>query len=191
MATTLEIINGISQVLANAHDGARNSEDELLQAGLKREEGDPILDSRVIDGFGVKFGADSLTLTYSSEIKLKEVYAGGFEDDIASKLSDIASFIKKEYKSLTGRGLTLSSKGEPDVLVQSISRVRSQVTAQQRFTIGGIDANPVSEESEDPIRDVTKKFLELGKNPPKPSNKKDSKDSFQHFKAYDFSSRKR
>ena len=191
MATTLEIINGISQVLANKHDGATNEDGEAITAGLRREDGDPLVDSRVIDGFGVKFYGNCLCLTYSSEIKLKEVYAGGFEDEIASKLSDVVSFIKKEYRGLTGNSLALESLGEEEILVQSISRVRSQVTASKHFRIGGLSSEPILGESEDQIRDATKKFLELGKKKPKSKNVKSSKDPFEVFKAYNFSNRKR
>ena len=44
MATTLEIINGISQVLSKAYDGALDENDEPVKIGLKREEGDPIVE---------------------------------------------------------------------------------------------------------------------------------------------------
>ena len=39
MATTLEIINGISQVLANTYDGALDESGEPVKIGLRREEG--------------------------------------------------------------------------------------------------------------------------------------------------------
>ena len=64
MATTLEIINGISQVLAKNYDGALDENDEPLKVGLKREEGNPLIDPRVIDGFGVKFEGNKLCITY-------------------------------------------------------------------------------------------------------------------------------
>ena len=59
MATTLEIIRGISQAAANAYDGAHmegySSDGKARTIGLKREEGNPITDKRVMDGFGVAF----------------------------------------------------------------------------------------------------------------------------------------
>ena len=68
MATTLEIIRGISQAAANAYDGAHDegaSHDGVARpVGLKREEGHLINDSRVIDGFGVKFMGNRLCITY-------------------------------------------------------------------------------------------------------------------------------
>ena len=55
MATTLEIIRGISQAASNAHDGAIDEKGEPIKVGLKREEGHPLLDKRVMDGFSIKF----------------------------------------------------------------------------------------------------------------------------------------
>ena len=49
MATTMEIVNGISQVMANSYDGALDEKGEPIKVGLKREEGHPINDSRVMD----------------------------------------------------------------------------------------------------------------------------------------------
>ena len=52
MATVLDIVRGISQAAANAYDGSHderyNSDGEARKVGLKREEGDPILDWRVM-----------------------------------------------------------------------------------------------------------------------------------------------
>ena len=39
MASVLEIVNGISQVLANSYDGTTDEDGEPVKIGLKREEG--------------------------------------------------------------------------------------------------------------------------------------------------------
>ena len=78
MATVYEIVEGLSQAAANAYDGATDDKGEPLKAGLQREEGDPILDKRVMDGFGIKFYGNMTCLSYMSEVQLKEVYAQGF-----------------------------------------------------------------------------------------------------------------
>ena len=48
MATILDIIQGISQAAANAYDGSHIEEyshdGKVRKVGLKREEGNPILD---------------------------------------------------------------------------------------------------------------------------------------------------
>ena len=48
MATVYEIVQGLSQAAANAYDGALDENGEPLLAGLKREEGNPILDKRQV-----------------------------------------------------------------------------------------------------------------------------------------------
>ena len=84
MATTLEIINGISQVLANTHDGALDEEGNPIEIGLHREEGNPLIDSRVMDGFSVRFGGDRLIVSYQYDCKLKHVHDKDFESNIDS-----------------------------------------------------------------------------------------------------------
>ena len=68
----------------------------------------PILDKRVNDGFGVKFYGNVMCLTYQSDVRLKEVYASGFESDIESQLAEIVKFLQKEYKKITKSNVTLS-----------------------------------------------------------------------------------
>ena len=182
MATTLEIINGISQVLAKGYDGALDENGEPLKVGLKREEGNPLIDPRVVDGFGVKFESNCICITYSSEVKLKEVYGGSLENDVSSKISDVAAFIKKEYRALTKSGLSLTADGEVNVLVQPVSRVRTLVTAVQKFKIGGIE----EQKPDRPGLDIPT-TPEAKKTP----NDKRKSDPFEVFKAYDFANRKR
>jgi len=161
MATTMEVVRGISQVMANSHDGATDENGEPIKVGLKREEGDPLIDSRVMDGFKVSFhGGNQLCIHYHSELKLKDVYAKGFESDLEQMINDIAKFIKKEYKKVTGSALSLSPTGELDAIVQNTSRVRTWVQAKRYYDIGGVDAEGVNTESEDRLEDNFRKFLD-------------------------------
>ncbi len=139
MATVYEIVQGLSQAAANAYDGALDEGGDPLKAGLQREDGDPILDKRVMDGFGVKFYGNTMCLTYQSEVQLKEVYAAGFETDVEQRMADIASFLRKEYKKITGDTVTITKDGEIDVYVQNSSRVRSWVNAKLHYKVGGLD----------------------------------------------------
>tara|TARA_Y100001938_G_C8088910_1_gene433836 strand:- start:1238 stop:1834 length:597 start_codon:yes stop_codon:yes gene_type:complete len=133
MATTLEIVNGISQVLANTYDGALDEKGEPIEIGLKREEGHPIHDSRVMDGFKVSFQADSICIHYHAEIKLKDIYSGTFEQDIEAMIDQIAKFIKKEYKKVTGNALQLTAQDEAKIIAQNTSRVRTFVQAHRFY----------------------------------------------------------
>jgi len=139
MATVYEIVQGLSQAAANAYDGALDENGEPLLAGLKREEGNPILDKRVMDGFNVSFYGNMMCIKYMSEVQLKEVYASGFESDIENQLAEISKFLQKEYKKITGKSVSLTTEGEVDIRVENSSRVRSWVTAKMHYKVGGLN----------------------------------------------------
>ena len=149
--TVLDVVRGLSQAAANAYDGAHmenySPDGEVRTAGLQREEGDPIIDKRVIDGFGVKFMGPILCINYQTEVQLKEVYAAGFETEMEQRLADIVKYLKKEYKKVTGDTLTLTADGEMDAIVQNTSRVRSWVQASKWYKIGGIGDVEVIDEA--------------------------------------------
>ena len=163
MATVYEIIQGLSQAAANAYDGALNEDGEAVEAGLKREEGRPLIDKRVMDGFNVKFYGNMACVSYHSELQLKEVYANGFESEIEQRIADVVSFLKKEYKKITGNSVTLTAQGESDIYVENSSRVRTWVTAKMHYKIGGItESEKINEPSSDRLDDKFRKFLEQG-----------------------------
>ena len=126
--------------LDGAHDKRFSYDGEERSMGLKEKKGCALMDKRVMDGFKVRFYGDSMVLSYQSDILLKEVYAGKFEQDIESMLNDIKKFLQKEYRAVTGTISYTYGKGEPSILVQSTSRVRSFVEANQHFKIGGIES---------------------------------------------------
>ena len=177
MATVYEIVQGLAQAAANAYDGALTEDGDLLEVGLQREEGDPILDKRIMDGFGVKFYGNMMCLTYQSEVQLKEVYANGFESDIDQRLSDIKGWLVKEYKKITGKSVSLTEEGEVDVRVENSSRVRSWVLAKKHYKIGGMDKDmQLDAPSEDRLEGSWKTFLEQGGWGSRPDNDKGKKE---------------
>ena len=182
MATALEIVRGISQVLANSYDGALDENGEPIKVGLKREQEVKITDRRVMDGFGCTISGNRLKISYQSEHPLKEVHQDNkFESDIASMIESIKKFLTKEYKKVTGETLSLTKDGNIDIFVQSISRQRTDVSAQQHYKIGGLgDVVGVEEidRNKDPqIKDLDsaiKNFMQTAKDSysgaKKPSN---------------------
>jgi len=164
MATVYEIIQGLSQAAANAYDGALGEDYEPVKTGvLRREEGNALIDQRVMDGFNVKFYGDMMALTYQSEIQLKEVYAAGFESEIDQRLTDIAGWLKKEYRKVTGNSVKLTEHGEIDVVVQNSSRVRSWVQAKKVFKVGGLtEEMNNAENSRAPLERSWETFLNQG-----------------------------
>ena len=186
MATTLEIITGISQAAANAYDGshseAYSSDGEVREVGLKREEGRPLLDSRVIDGFGVAFHGSLLKISYQSEIKLKEVYSQNLENEMSEMIGKVATFLKKEYKKITKNSLSLTPHEDVKVLVEHISRVRINATAHRYYKIGGLGdvPDPTTEGTEKAPEANWQKFVSQGgwtgdggKRPPNDTRKKE------------------
>ena len=77
---TIDIIKGISQAAGSMYDGAVDDKGEPLEIGLKREEGNPMLDKRVIDGCSVRCGGNVLTVSYHSELLLKDVYSQNLQN---------------------------------------------------------------------------------------------------------------
>ena len=161
--TTLEIIQGLAQAAANSYDGAHDERYALdgraVRVGLNREMGCPIIDQRVNDGFSVKFYGDSMIINYQSDVRLKEVHNPDYQNEVNRMINEIRKFLQREYKAITGKSVRLTSKGEPNILVQSTSRVRPFVQAYQHFKISGVDSEPYLEPSVDRTRDVTRKFL--------------------------------
>ena len=145
MATTLEIINGISQVLSNTYDGALDESGEPIKIGLRREEGDPLIDHRIIDGFSACVRGGRLRIKYHAEIPLKEVHSNGFEGEMESMVEKVKSFLQKEYRKVTKSSLSLSDPSEVDVLVEYISRIRCSVKVHKCYALGGMPIEPEKE----------------------------------------------
>ena len=174
-SNTLKIVQGIAQAAANAYDGSHDeryaADGKARKIGLNREEGDPILDKRVIDGFKVKFSGDAMCIVYQSDIMLKDIYAGGFEAEMDRKINDIKKFLQKEYKAITGESVIITPVKDEEikVLAQSVSRVRSFVQAYRWFKISGVDSEPILTPSEDRVDKSIRDFLSLNSKK-RPSN---------------------
>ena len=167
MASILDVVRGLSQAASNAYDGYEHLDSKI---GLKREKGNPITDSRIIDGFSIRFAADKMILSYQSDIHLKELHPRSqFENEISRTLADVIKFLKKEYKNLTKETISLKLIGEPDILVQSTSRIRSWVQATQQYQIGGLDKDSVvstGTSSDEKLRDNIKLFMKTTSGKP-------------------------
>jgi hypothetical protein len=141
MATVLDVIKGLNQAAANAYDGALDENGEVLQTGLNREEGHPIIDSRLIDGFKVRFAGPKMIVTYQGEMRVDELHPRNrFENEIEQKFGDIVKFLKKEYKNITKESVTLTDDSpQTDIMVQTTSRNHTWVQAKKQYAIGGFD----------------------------------------------------
>ena len=182
MASVYDIIQGINQAAANAgwdgaHEENLQADGKARDAGLKRQDGHYINDRRVMDGFGVVFHGPILRIKYQAEARIKDVQNSNYEDEVASQLAEIAKFLKKEYKAITGDTLTLTKVGEPKVLVQRISNYRTDCQAHCDYRIGGLgDVKEINAGSDkDRLDSAIKDWLSLGpKGRPKNDTRKGS-----------------
>ena len=159
----LDVVRGIMQAAADSYDGALDDKGEPIKVGLKREEGHPVLDTRVMDGFKCQIDGANLIIKYQSDLLLKDVYSGNLENELEQTMSDIVKHLKKQYKKITGKTLKLKSACEVDALVQSTSRVRVFVLATKIYEIGNLkDVENRLQPSENNLDKNFKKFLEKG-----------------------------
>jgi len=179
MATTLEIVRGISQAIANSYDGAHDErlvdgEDLVKKIGLRREEGCPIKDSRVMDGFWVKMHGTDLYVYYHTEVTSRESHSTSLENELQDYLNNIVKYLKSEYKKVTGETLSLGAGGDVDVYKDFISRQRVSIMACQMFPINGMDdSTGAVKDPSDPDRldKSVRDFLSMGREQAKkPSN---------------------
>ena len=105
-----------------------------------------------------------LTISYQSDIKLKDVYAGDIEADVEEMIQNVANFLKKEFKKITGDALTLTAEGDVDVLVQNTSKVRVFVVGKRNYKVGNLaDVIEVGLPSEERLDKSIRDFISLGK----------------------------
>jgi hypothetical protein len=166
MATVYDIVKGINQAAANAYDCSHDErlvvDGEAKKVGLKREQGDFINDSRVMDGFKVKISGPQLTISYHSELPIRDIHNTKLDEEIEQIYADIVKFLKKEYKHITGETLSLKDEGPAKILLQNMSRIRTWIECQKVYTIKGLkDVIEVGIPSEDRLEKNFRKFLEL------------------------------
>lgn len=157
----VEVIKGLQQATANAYDGALDDSGKPIEIGLNREKSDSPTVSRLMDGFNVRVQAGKMVLDYHSEVLVKEVHDSKFESEIESTMEDVTKWLKKEYKKITGESITLKKKGKPTIRVENTSRIRTFVTAQLVYDIGGISS---SKEEKRDVEKAIKDWLQLGKS---------------------------
>tara|TARA_Y100000310_G_scaffold298505_1_gene332499 strand:+ start:1465 stop:2010 length:546 start_codon:yes stop_codon:yes gene_type:complete len=173
----VDIVRGIGAASSNMFDGASDEKGEPIKIGLKREDGNPMLDKRVIDGCKVRCNGKTLIVSYHSELLLKDVYSQKLEDELEQTMSDIVSYLKKQYRKITGNTLSLKEKGEVDARVEKTSRVRVFVTASKQYEISSMtDVENIKEPSKDGLEKDFRNFLDQGGwDGPRPKNDKRKK----------------
>jgi len=138
MANILDVVQTIQNIVGQkGYDGALDEEGNPVKIGLKREVDNVVTDSRLVDGFKVRFQGDSMILSYSSECTIKSVQQPNFEEMVEQQIAQIVSFIQKEYRGAAGGNLRLTKEGETDILVQKMSNFRTWYQTSSIYKIVG------------------------------------------------------
>jgi len=146
------VVQALHQAASNAYPGA------LDKKGEPREDL-PI--GKTNSGFKISIGANRLIVKYQEELTLAMVQNKNFEYEVEQKMADIVSYLKREYKAITGKPVSLKKDGKIDILVQSMNRFRSWVNAKQSFIIGNVDDSTC--EPEKKLNEAIKAFFSAGR----------------------------
>jgi hypothetical protein len=163
MANILDVVQTIQNIVSTkGYDGALDEEGNPVKIGLKREVDNVVTDSRLVDGFSVRFQGENLVLGYSSECNIKQVQNPNFEGMVEQHISDIISFIQKEYKSAAGSTLRLTKEGETDILVQKMSNFRTWFQSSCIYKIGAVEG-VLEEDKPADINESIKNWIKAAK----------------------------
>ena len=164
MANILDVVQTIQNIVSTkGYDGALDEEGKPVKIGLKREVDNAVTDSRLVDGFGVRFQGDKMILSYSSECNIKQIQKPNFQDMVEQNIADIISFIQKEYRGASGKNLRLTREGDADILVQKMSNVRTWYQSSCIYKIGGAEGVLEEDQPKD-INENIKRWIDTSKN---------------------------
>ena len=164
MAKVLDVIQTIQNIVGQkGYDGALDEEGNPVKIGLKREVDNVVTDSRLVDGFGVRFQGDKMILSYSSECNIKQVQKANFENMVEQKIADIISFIQKEYRAAAGKNVRLTREGETDILVQKMSNFRTWYQTSCVYKIGSLEGVLEADEAPKNVNESIKNWLKAAR----------------------------
>jgi hypothetical protein len=129
MSEILDVVNGISQALSAKQDGGD-------KFGLEREKEVSMYEKRIMDGFGVSFHGNHITIKYHSEVPLTKVHGKDFKGDIEQLMADIVKHLKEKYRSVKKSGLDLKKVGDCNIVVQTANRRTAYINAAQTYKLG-------------------------------------------------------
>lgn len=172
MAELMDVIKGISQVMAQTYDGARDEKGEPIKAGLRREDVPAFTscDCRLLDGFRARVTHHSdknasfpcLIMSYHSELKLQEAHSPKLGEDVEEHIAEALKYLKKEFKKVTGKELSVEKYGDVKMLVEETSRIRVFVTAQCHYKINNVDMPKLENPKDVERSEQLQKWLKLG-----------------------------
>lgn len=145
-------INDLAVAISNImSQKGYDSGDPSVAVGLKREIGDPILDSRIMDGFNARFHGNHLIINYHSLMSPRDFHRKPVEEikqNILDTFANIEKFLKKECSAMGAGRLNLTPVGEEDILIQFINRKKYNCVAKKVYKVRGAGAEEVSSDEQ-------------------------------------------
>jgi len=132
MADVSEILAGLQQAAANAYDGGEET------GALQREKGNPLLDFRVNDDFKVNFSDNKLHVTYTMEKPKDRYHQEDVEANVEDAIEGLVKYLKKEYKKVVGKSISLKKVGKVEEDTEEISGLRVTVRGRGTYEIAGL-----------------------------------------------------
>lgn len=161
MAEMMDIIKGISQVMANTYDGAVDKDGKVRRNTIRFPETNDSYEMRgMIEGFRARVSGDKLIINFQTDVTQQEAHDPKFEQNTKKSIAEAVKYLKKEFKKVTGKTLSLDEVGDMKMTVEMLSRLRTTVTACCIYKIGGAD----KQEKEKKVDTAIKNWLKLGKN---------------------------
>lgn len=160
MDKLLEIVEGISQILTTTHDAPSGQGGPSKPIGLMREKEVTMYETRTMDGFGVQFHGNMITIKYQAEVPLQLIHDKNFETDMRAIMKKISSYIKDEFKQLKKKNLKLTEYGDFKVMVQTTNRVKAIINTAQTYELSDVKSE---DDNRAVLAQLTKNWLQKSK----------------------------
>jgi hypothetical protein len=93
---------------------------------------------------------------------LEEAHSPKLGEQVEDHIAEALKYLKKEFKKVTGKELSVQKHGDIKMLVEETSRIRVFVTAQCHYKIGGIDMPKLEDKKDVERAEQLQKWLKLG-----------------------------
>ena len=112
---------------------------------------------------------------------MKSVHERGFESNIDGTVSEVKSFIEKQFRKNTGKALSLKEDGDILIDVTPISNRRIQIKAKRHYTVGALSEVEAVNGSDPSLLDKSIKDFLSQKNEKRAKNDKAPQDKSTPF----------
>lgn len=135
----LEVFQALAQAAANA---GNYTDLKHTDGALHREKGDMWKEFTINDDFKVKFIDNKIIVTYQCQVQNSMTTKNfQFEAHEEERLADIVSYLKKEYKKISGKTIEFKKVGEIKRGVEQVSMARKTVTAVGVYELSGVESH--------------------------------------------------